>query len=90
MLLLLNHFSHVQLCETLWTVAPQAPLFMGFSRQEDWSGLPYPPSGDLPDPGIKRWSPVLQADSLPLSHQGSPRPLIRGIISWTSQNNLSR
>ena len=72
MLLLLNHFSHVQLCETLWTVAHQAPLFMGFSRQEDWSGLPYPPSGDLPDPGIKRWSPVLQADSLPLSHQGSP------------------
>ena len=44
----------------------------GISRQEYWSGLPYPPSGDLPNPGIKLWSPVLQADSLPLSHQGSP------------------
>ena len=73
MLLLLNRFSHFQLCVTLWTVAHQAPLFMGFSRQENWSGLPYPPSGDLPNSGIKLWSPVLQADSLPLSHQGSPR-----------------
>ena len=45
--------SHVQLFATLWTVACQAPLFMGFSRQEYWSGLPYPPPGDLPDPGIE-------------------------------------
>ena len=46
-------FSHVQFFETLWTLARQAPLFMGFSRQEYWSGLPFPPLGDLPDPGIK-------------------------------------
>ena len=48
---------------------------MGFSRQEKWSGLPFPPLGDLPDPGIEPVppvSPILQADSLPLSHQGSP------------------
>ena len=47
---------------TPWTVAPQAPLSMGFSRQEYWSGVPFPPPGDLPDPGIKSLylaSPVL-------------------------------
>ena len=48
----LSHFSHVQLFVTLWTVACQAPLFMGFSRQQYWSGLPYPPPGDLPDPRL--------------------------------------
>ena len=51
---------------TLWTVACQAPLSMGFSRQEYWSGLP--PPGNLPDPGIKLVLPVSQADSLSLSH----------------------
>ena len=45
-----SHFSHVQLCATLWTVACQAPLSMGFSRQEYWSGLPCPPPGDPPNP----------------------------------------
>ena len=50
---------------TLWTVASQAPLAMGFSRQEYWSGLPFPSPGDLPNPGIKPRSPALQADSLP-------------------------
>ena len=50
---LLSSFSRVQLCATLWTVVYQAPLSMGFSRQEYWSGLPCPPPGDLPDPGIK-------------------------------------
>ena len=49
----LSHFSHVWLFVTLWTVACQAPLSMGFSRQEHWSGLPWPPPGDLPNPGIK-------------------------------------
>ena len=48
-----------------WTVAHQAPLSMGFSIQEYWSGLPFPPLGDLPDPGIETGSPALQADSLP-------------------------
>ena len=51
-LCMLNHFSHLWLFATLWTVAHQAPLSMGFSRQEYWSGLPCPPPGD-PDPGIE-------------------------------------
>ena len=69
-------FSHVRLFVTLWTIAHQAPLSMGFSRQEYYSGLPCPPAGNLPNPGIEPTSPVspaLQADSLPLSHQGSPK-----------------
>ena len=49
----LSHSSHVQFFVTLWTVAHQAPLSMGFSRREYWSGLPCPPRWDLPDPGIK-------------------------------------
>ena len=48
-----------------WTVAHQAPLSMGFSRQEYWSGLPFPSPGDLPDTGIEPGSPALQGDSLP-------------------------
>ena len=47
-----------------WTVACQAPLSTGFSRQEYWSGLPFPSPGDLPDPGIEPTSPALQADDL--------------------------
>ena len=50
---------------TQWAVARQAPPSLGFSRQEYWNGLPFPSPGDLPDPGIKRGSPALQADSLP-------------------------
>ena len=53
------------LFETLWTVAHQAPLYMEFSRQEDWSGFPFPPAGDLPNPEIKLWSWALQVDYLP-------------------------
>ena len=53
LLLLLSCFSHVQLLVTAWTVAHQAPLSMGFSRHEYWSGLPCPPPGDLPDPGTE-------------------------------------
>ena len=49
----LSHFSHAQLCAILWTVACQAPLPMGFSRQEYWSRWPWPPPGDLPDPGTE-------------------------------------
>ena len=52
---------------TTWTVAHQAPLSIGFSRQEYWSGLPFPSPGDLPNPGINPTSPTLQVDSLPLS-----------------------
>ena len=67
----LSHFSLVQLFMTPWTVAHQAPLSMGFSRQEYWSGLPCPPPGDLPNPGIEPTSPVLQVNALLLSHQGN-------------------
>ena len=63
--------SCAQLFVTLWTVANQAPLSMGFPRQEYWSGLPFSPPRDLPDPEIKPTSPALQVDSLLLSHQGS-------------------
>jgi len=49
----LSRFSRIQLFATLWTVALQAPLYMGFSMQEYWSGLPCPPPEDLPNPGIK-------------------------------------
>ena len=51
--------SPVRLFETLWTVARQTPLSMGFSRQEDWSGLPFPSPGDLPNPEIELMSPAL-------------------------------
>ena len=56
--------SCVQLFATPWTVAHQAPLSMGISRQEYWSGLPFPSPGDLPDPGMETRSPALQADAL--------------------------
>ena len=67
----LSYFRHVQLFVTPWTVAHQAPLSVRFSRQEYWSGLPCPPPGDLPNPGMEPESPVspeLQVDSLLLSH----------------------
>ena len=60
---------------TSQTVACQAPLSMGFSRQEYWSGLPFPSSEDLPDPGIEPRSPALQADSLLTELQGKPNIL---------------
>ena len=56
--------SRVRLFATPWTVACQAPLSMGFSRQEYWSGLPFPSPGDLPNPGIEPGSPALEADGL--------------------------
>ena len=64
-------FSRVQLFATPWTVAYQAPPPMEFSRQEYWSGLPFPSPGDLPDPGIKPSSPTLQADALPSEPPGN-------------------
>ena len=57
---------------TPWTVACQARLSMGFSRQDYWSGFPFPSPGYLPNAGIKPVSPALQADSLPTELQGSP------------------
>ena len=85
---MLSHFSHVQLFATLWTVALQAPLSMGFSRQEYWSGLPFPSQGVLPSPGIEPislTSPALAGGFLTASatweaHLHKPGP----------QNNLSK
>ena len=64
-----------QSCPTLCDpvdCSPQAPPSMGFSRQEYWSGLPFPSPGDLPDPGIERRSPALQADALTSEPPGKP------------------
>ena len=70
--------SHVQLFTTPWTVACQAPLSMEFSRQEYWSGLPFPSPEDLPDTGIEPRSPALQPDSLLSEPPGMP-------FTWYSQ-----
>ena len=80
-----------KLCPTLatpWTVAHQAPLSMGFTRQEHWSGFPCPPPGDLPDPGIKPGSPAFQAVgevailSRNTEEGPSPHGLFYGKFSW--------
>ena len=57
----LSSFSHIQLFATAWTTACQSPLSMGFSRHEYWSGLPFPPLGNPPDPGMEPMSPVSPA-----------------------------
>ena len=89
----LNSFSHVQLCVTLWTVACQAPMSMGFSRQEYWSGLPYPPPGDLPNPGTEPRSPALQVDFSLSKPLGKPKntgvgslSLLQGIFPTQDSN----
>ena len=64
--------SSVRLFVTPWTVAHQAPLSMGFSRQEYWSGLPFPSPGCLPNPGIEPRSPTLQAGALASEPSGKP------------------
>ena len=68
----MKSLSRVRLFVTPWTVAHQAPPSMEFSRQEYWSGLPFPSPGDLPNPGIEPRSPALRADALP-SEPGSPK-----------------
>ena len=65
--------THAQLFATQWTVAHQAPLSMGFFRQEYWSGLPCPPPEDLSNSGIKPRSPAFQADSLPSESLGKSK-----------------
>ena len=69
--------SRVQLFVTPWTVAYQAPPSMEFSRQEYWSGVPFPSPEDLPNPGIKPGSPTLQADALLSEPPGKPSYLPR-------------
>ena len=61
----LKSLNHIPLFATPWTAAYQVPPSIGFSRQEHWSGLPFPSSGDLPNPGIEPRSPALQVDTLP-------------------------
>ena len=78
---MLSHFSRVQLLATPWTIASQASLSMGFSRQEYWSGLPCPPPGDLSNPGIKPRSPTLQVDSLLSEPRGKPKNTAVGSLS---------
>ena len=65
--------SRVRLFATPWTVAYQAPPSMGFSRQEYWSGLPFPSPGNLPNPGIEPESPTVQADTLTSEPPGKPK-----------------
>ena len=65
---------------TPWTVAYQAPPFIGFSKQEYWSGLPFPSPGDLPDPGIEPGSPAFQADALTSEPRGT----------WIKKSSLSK
>ena len=75
----LDYFSHVRLSVTPQTAACQAPLSMGFSRQECWSGVPCFPPGYFPDPGIERrslTSPAWQVGSLPLVPPGKPKMLL--------------
>ena len=90
----MKSLSRIRLLETPWTVAHQAPPFMGFSRQEYWSGLPFPFPGDLPNPGVEPRSPTLQADALPPEPPGRPQtrdqacvPCIAGQIlsHWTAR-----
>ena len=64
--------SRVRLFATPWSIAHQAPLSMGFSREEYWSGLPFPSPGDLPNPGIEPRSPALQAYALTSEPPGKP------------------
>jgi len=81
--------SPVWLFATPWTVAHQAPPSMEFSRQEYWSGLPFPSPGDLPHPGIKPGSPTLWADALPSEPPGNPiryGTVLEKLESW----NLER
>ena len=94
--------SHVRLFATPWTVAYQTPPSMGFSRQEYWSGWPFPSPGDLPDPGIEPRSPALQADALLSEPPGkslkiskcvskylkTPLPAIKGLTAWLGSKDL--
>ena len=68
----MKSLSHIQLFAILGTVAYHAPLSMGFSRQEYWSGLPFPSPGYLPNPGIEPGSSALQADALTSEPPGEP------------------
>ena len=76
--------SRIQLLAIPWTVTHEAPLPMGFSRQEYRNGFPFPSPGYLPDPGAKLGSPELQADSLPSELQGNPLSTIVTLYFYLS------
>ena len=78
--------SRVRLFSTLWTVAHQTPPSMGFSRQEYWSGLPFPSPGDLPEPGMELECPELQAEALPSEPPGKPIQMYTCLINRNSCN----
>ena len=79
--------SHVRLFVTPWTIAYQAPPSMGFSRQEYWSGLPFPSPGDLPNPGIEPKSPTFQADTLPSELPGKSKELYKKDLHGPDNHN---
>ena len=85
---MLSRFSRVWLFETLWTIAHQASLSMGFSRQGYWNGLPCLPPGDLPDPGIEPVASAWQEDSLSLSHKGSSLVTLLLFSHWVVSYSL--
>ena len=81
-----NLNRHFRLFATPWTVAYQAPPFMGFSRQECWSGLPFPSQGDLRDPGIDPRSPTLQACTFPSEPPGKPLAKCKSVSLRTTSH----
>ena len=83
--IVVQSLSCVGLFVTLWTVAHQAPLSIGFSRQKYWSELPCPSPGDLPDPGITPGSPELQVDSLPAELPGKPYEQDSAVLCLVAQ-----
>ena len=91
----MKSLSCVRLFATPWTVAHQAPPSMGFSRQEYWSGLPFPSPGDLPDPGIEPRSSTLRADALTSEPPGKPYGLLNplsasNLASWRAKGVLHK
>ena len=78
----MKSLSRVQLFVTPWTVAYQAPPSMGFSRQEYWSGVPFPSPGDVPDPGIEPRSPSLEADTLTSEPPGKPSDVVGQYLEY--------
>ena len=86
---IVKSLSRVRLFATPWTIAHQAPLSMGFSRQEIWSGLPLPSPGDLPDPGIEPRSPVLEADTLTSEPPGTVLYLQTELPWWLRGKELA-
>ena len=89
-LMKVKSLSCVRLFATPWTVAYEAPRSVGFSRQEYWSGLPFPSPGDLPNPGIEPGSPALQTDALPSEPLGKPQTLMSTLMYYSVNIKVKR